>query len=63
MISLYVQAMNEISDRRAVNTRDLLTIVGSWDEIDRMIDFGYIYHDEQYRWHVTEGGMKSIGGT
>lgn len=62
MISEYARAMNEISDRRTVNTLDLFKIVGSWEEIQRMNDYGYIDHDEKWRWHVTHGGMTAIGG-
>ena len=62
MISEYARAMNEISDRRTVNTLDLFKIVGSWEEIQRMNDYGYIDHDEKWRWHVTDSGMTAIGG-
>ena len=62
MISEYARAMNEISDRRTVNTLDLFMIVGSWEEIQRMNDYGYIDHDEKWRWHVTDSGMTAIGG-
>ena len=61
-ISEYARAMNEISDRRTVNTLDLFKIVGSWEEIQRMNDYGYIDHDEKWRWHVTDSEMTAIGG-
>ena len=62
MISEYARAMNEISDRRTVNTLDLFKIVGSWEEIQKMLDFSYIEYDSKWRWHVTDSGMTAIGG-
>ena len=61
-LSKYVQAMNAILESHSVNTIDLVRIVGSFEEIDRMVDFGYISHDEKWRWHVTDSGMTAIGG-
>ena len=60
-LSKYVQAMNAILESHSVNTIDLVRIVGSFEEIDRMVDFGYISHDDRYRWHVTTGGLKAMG--
>ena len=61
-ISKYVEAMNAILESHTVNTIDLVRIVGSWEEIQRMNDYGYIDHDEKWRWHVTDSGMTAIGG-
>ncbi len=60
-ISKYVGVMNAILESHTVNTIDLVRIVGSFEEIDRMVDFGYISHDERYHWHVTTGGLKAMG--
>ena len=60
-LSKYVQAMNAILESHTVNTIDLVRIVGSFEEIDRMVDFGYISHDGKYHWHVTTGGLKAMG--
>ena len=56
-----VEAMNAILEGHTVNTIDLVRIVGSFEETDRMVDFGYILHDDRYRWHVTTGGLKAMG--
>ena len=60
-IAKYVCVMNAILDSHSVNTIDLARIAGSFEEIARMVDFGYISHDGKYHWHVTTGGLKAMG--